>query len=96
MRQGLPEPIVLETCELWGTYMRFIAAAEVVSYDTNLARRVTSDAPSQLEDRYFEGASLTTGAGALVSPRTRPLPVSTRRAAETASRLPSLIVIASR
>lgn len=49
MRQGLPEPIVLETCELWGTYMRFIAAAEVVSYDTNLARRVSADAPSQLE-----------------------------------------------
>lgn len=49
MRHGLPEPIVLETCELWGTYMRFIAAAEVVSYDTNLARRVTADAPSPLE-----------------------------------------------
>ncbi len=49
MRHGLPEPIVIETCELWGAYMRFIAAAEVVSYDTNLARRVTSEAPSPLE-----------------------------------------------
>jgi hypothetical protein len=49
MRHGLPEPIVLETCELWGAYMRYIAAAEVVSYDTNLARRVTLDSPSQLE-----------------------------------------------
>jgi class 3 adenylate cyclase len=49
MQHGLPEPMVLETCELWGAYMRYIAAAEVVSYDTNLARRVTSDAPSALE-----------------------------------------------
>jgi adenylate cyclase len=49
MGHGLPEPMVLETCELWGAYMRYIAAAEVISYDTNLARRINADAPSPLE-----------------------------------------------
>jgi adenylate cyclase len=61
MRQGLPEPMVLETCELWGAYMRYIAAAEVVSYDTNLARRLPSSARSPLE------------LAALIAPLTRAL-----------------------
>ncbi len=49
MREGIPESMTLELCELWGTQMRFIAHAEAISYDTNLARRVWAEAASPLE-----------------------------------------------
>ncbi|HXH23017.1 MAG TPA: adenylate/guanylate cyclase domain-containing protein [Dehalococcoidia bacterium] len=36
--EGLPVGMALELCEVWGNQMRFIAHAEVMSYDVNLAR----------------------------------------------------------
>src|SRR3990172_1297893 len=40
LREGLPAAMALELCEIWGSQMRFIAHAEVISYDTNVARRI--------------------------------------------------------
>ena len=49
LRDGLPDALIIETCELWGAQMRQIASAEVLLYDTNLTRKVMSEAESPLE-----------------------------------------------
>jgi hypothetical protein len=46
---GLPEAMALELCEVWGAQMRFIAHAEVISYDLNLASPAIGGAKSPLE-----------------------------------------------
>jgi adenylate cyclase len=46
---GLPEGMALELCEVWGAQMRFIAHAEVISYDLNLASPAIGGAKSPLE-----------------------------------------------
>src|SRR3954447_26800666 len=38
LRDGLDRSVAVEFCELWGAQMRFIAHAEVTSFDLNLAR----------------------------------------------------------
>ena len=58
LREGLPAAMALELCEIWGSQMRFIAHAEVISYDTNVARRMLGDSESPLEGAAMM-ASLT-------------------------------------
>jgi adenylate cyclase len=49
LREGLPEHMALELCEAWGTQMRFVAHAEVLSYDVNIARPGLGEGGSPLE-----------------------------------------------
>jgi adenylate cyclase len=49
MQAGLPQAVALEICELWGAQMRFIAHAEVISYDANVVRDMASETASPLE-----------------------------------------------
>lgn len=49
MRAGLTDGMALELCEVWGQQMRFIAHAEVISYDVNLARPSIGAAASPIE-----------------------------------------------
>jgi len=41
--------MAVELCELWGAQMRFIAYAEVMSYDTNLAQQTIGGTDSPLQ-----------------------------------------------
>jgi adenylate cyclase len=49
MREGLPESMTLELCEVWGQQMRFVAHAEVIAYDVNLARPRIGGSDSPIE-----------------------------------------------
>ncbi len=49
LHEGLSVGMMLELCEVWGHQMRFIAHAEVMSYDVNLARPRISGAASPIE-----------------------------------------------
>jgi adenylate cyclase len=49
MREGLPESMAIELCEVWGAQMRFIAHAEVLSYDVNVARPGMGEGASPIE-----------------------------------------------
>ena len=49
IRAGLPAGMALELCEVWGHQMRFIAHAEIMSYDVNLARPRIGGAASPIE-----------------------------------------------
>jgi adenylate cyclase len=49
MEAGLAPSTALELCEVWGQQMRFIAHAEVVSYDVNVARPRIGGGQSPLE-----------------------------------------------
>lgn len=49
LREGLPTSMAVELCEVWGHQMRYIASAEVISYDVNLALPRIGGAESPLE-----------------------------------------------
>jgi adenylate cyclase len=49
VREGLPVGMAVELCEVWGNQMRFLAHAEVMSYDVNLTRPRIGAAGSPLK-----------------------------------------------